>query len=118
MMFTTVGSALVLVTAVANVGFAVADFVRAEFVLATSAEVRVPTSWLPVLGGLKLAGALGLLAGLVGVPVVGPAAATGLTLFFVGAVVRHLQTRVLHTIAFPATVLLACALSLVVTLRP
>jgi DoxX-like family len=108
---------VVLLTAVANTGFAIADFVRAKFVLATSAEVQVPTSWLPMLGLLKLAGALGLFAGLVGVPVVGPAAAAGLTLFFIGAVTRHIQTRVFHNIAFPASVLLVSVASLVVTLR-
>jgi hypothetical protein len=113
---TTLGTGIVLITALANVAFAVADFARARFVLATSAEVQVPSSWLPVLGALKLAGAVGLLVGLLGVPVVGTAAATGLTLFFVGAVTRHVQTRVFHTIAFPATVLLSCAVSLVVTI--
>jgi DoxX-like protein len=42
--------------------------------------VRVPESWLPVLAILKAAGGLGLLVG-IGVPIIGTAAASGLTLF-------------------------------------
>lgn len=46
----------------------------------------VPVSWVVFpIGTLKLAGALGLLVGLLGVPLVGTAAAIGLTLFFVCA---------------------------------
>lgn len=94
--------ALVLVTVVtilANAGVAVADFARAPFVLANSAEVGVPGSWLPVLGALKAAGAIGLVVGLLGVPVLGLLAGIGLVLFFVGAVIAHLRARVLHNIA-------------------
>jgi hypothetical protein len=49
-------------------------------------------SWLPILGILKAAGGLGLLVG-IGVPVIGFAAAIGLILFFVGAVITHLRAR-------------------------
>ena len=52
----------------------------------------MPESWLPTLGALKAAGAVGLLAGL-GVPIIGTAAATGLTLFFICAIVTHLRAR-------------------------
>ena len=51
---------------------------------------RVPHSWLPFLGGALAAGALGLLAGLF-VPLVGILAATGLVLYFVGALIAHLR---------------------------
>jgi hypothetical protein len=41
---------------------------------------------------LKAAGALGLLVG-IGVPVIGTAAAVGLVLFFVAAIITHLRAR-------------------------
>ncbi|GLW08020.1 hypothetical protein Misp01_31500 [Microtetraspora sp. NBRC 13810] len=90
-----------VLTIVANAWAAVADFARAGFVLANSAQVGVPQSWLPVLGALKAAGAAGLLLGLAGVRVLGVAAAAGLVLFFVGAVVVHIRTRVFGKIVFP-----------------
>ncbi|MFF0586180.1 DoxX family protein [Streptomyces sp. NPDC003781] len=98
-------TAYVVVTVVAiaaNAGIAVADLLRARFVLANSAEVKVPASWLPWLAGLKAAGAAGLLVGLLGFRPLGIAAAVGLVLFFVGAVTAHVRARVFHNIAFPA----------------
>ncbi|CPR04929.1 integral membrane protein [Mycobacterium bohemicum DSM 44277] len=94
-----------LATALITGAIAVADLVPAGFVLANSAEVGVPRSWLPVLAALKLAGALGLAAGLLGLRSLGIAAAAGLVLFFVGAVVTHLRARVLYNIAFPGAYL-------------
>ncbi len=87
---------------VADAGIAVADLLRARFVLANSAKVGVPESWLPGLAVLKAAGAAGLLIGLLGVRPLGIAAAAGLVLFFVGAVAAHVRARVFHNIAFPA----------------
>jgi hypothetical protein len=65
------------------------------------------------LGSLNLAGALGLVAGLLGVGLIGVAAAVGLVLFFIGAVVAHARARVLSRIAFPGGYLLLSAASLV-----
>jgi hypothetical protein len=110
--------AYIVVTAAAiaaNAAMAAADLARAEFVLANSASVGVPRSWLTPLGLLKLAGAAGLLLGLAGVPFVGTAAAAGLTLFFVGAVLTHLRARN-HALAFPGAYLLLAVSSLVLGL--
>ncbi|MFE2755280.1 DoxX family protein [Actinosynnema sp. NPDC059335] len=101
-----------VLTILANAGIAVADLARARFVLANSAEVGVPASWVPALGALKGAGAVGLLLGLLGAPVIGRAAAVGLVLFFVGAVVAHLKARVLHNIAAPTAFLALAVASL------
>ncbi|MFE3942277.1 DoxX family protein [Streptomyces sp. NPDC059118] len=90
-----------VITILANAGIAVADFRRAGFVVANSTEVGLPQTWLPWLATLKAAGAAGLLLGLLGVPVIGVAAATGLVLFFVGAVAAHIRARVYHNILFP-----------------
>jgi hypothetical protein len=85
---------VVTVLAIVSTAFvAVADLVRADFVLVNSASVGVPESWLTPLGLVKGAGAVGMLLGLLGVPAVGLAAAAGLTLFFVGAVATHLRAR-------------------------
>ncbi|MGX1513132.1 hypothetical protein RKD44_004420 [Streptomyces collinus] len=106
---------IVTVAAIAaNAGIAVADLMRAPFVLANSAEVGVPASWLPWLAGLKGAGAAGLLVGLLGVRPLGIAAAVGLVLFFVGAVAAHVRARVFHNIAFPLGYLALSTTALVV----
>ncbi|MFC7328488.1 DoxX family protein [Marinactinospora rubrisoli] len=47
---------------------------------------------MPFLAGCEIAGALGLLAGL-GYPPLGIAAAVGVVLYFVGAIVAHLRVR-------------------------
>jgi hypothetical protein len=96
----------------ANAGIAVADLVRAEFVLANSAEVGVPPSWVPALGAAKAAGAVGLLLGLLGVEIIGTAAAIGLVAFFVGAVVAHVRAGVWHNIAVPGAFLALAVASL------
>ena len=83
------------------------------FVLANSAKVHVPRSLLPLLGAVKLAGAFGLLVGLVGPPAIGITAATGLVLFFIGALIAHVRARVLYNIAFPGAYLVLSAASLV-----
>jgi DoxX-like family len=104
--------AVTATTAIITAGIAIADFIPAGFVLANSAEVGVPRSWLPALGTAKLAGAVGLVIGLVGLPALGIAAAGGLVLFFVGAVVTHLRAKVLYNIAFPGAYLLLSTASL------
>jgi DoxX-like family len=93
-----------VLTVVANLAIALADVLRARFVLANSASVGVPESWLVPLGLVKAAGAAGLLLGLAGVPLIGTAAAAGLVLFFVGAVLTHLRARN-YALAFPGAFL-------------
>ncbi|MFD2466500.1 DoxX family protein [Amycolatopsis silviterrae] len=68
-----------------------AKTVRAKFVLQNSAEVGVSQRWLPYLAIIEGAGVAGLVAGLLGWPRLGLAAAIGLVLFFVGAVGAHVR---------------------------
>lgn len=110
---TTILGAVTVACVIANAGIAIADFSRARFVLANSAEVGVAPRWIPCLAALKLAGALGVLAGLVAAPWLGVAASTGLVAFFVGAVAVHVRTRVLHNLAFPVTFLVLAVGALV-----
>lgn len=98
-------AAVTAVCAAANAAVAVADWGHARFVLANSAEVGVAPVLIPYLAALKMAGAVGLLAGFVLTPWLGLAAAVGLVLFFVDAVAVHVRTGVLHNIAFPLTYL-------------
>jgi hypothetical protein len=106
-----------LIAIAANAFMAAADFARAQFVVDNSASVGVPVSWLTPLGLLKAAGAAGLLLGLLGVPVIGTAAAAGLTLFFVGAVGTHVRARDRSaSVGFPLGYLLLAVASLVLGL--
>jgi DoxX-like family len=104
--------AVTIATIVANAGAAAADFSRARFVLANAAELGVADTWLPLLGALKAAGAAGLLIGLLGLQPLGIAAAIGLVLFFIGAMVTHIRARVLYNIAFPVVFLALAVASL------
>src|SRR5258708_2300531 len=81
-----------LLTAAANIFSATCDFVRYKQVSIAIARARVPETWMTTPGALTAAGALGLLVG-IGLPLIGIAAAIGLTLFFVGAIVTHLHAR-------------------------
>lgn len=96
----------------ANAVNVAADLSRARFVLANSAEVGVAPGWIPYLAALKGAGAVGLAAGLAGIPIVGLAAAVGLVAFFLGAVAAHVRTRVFHNIGFPLAYLALAAAAL------
>jgi hypothetical protein len=102
-----------VITIVVNTGIAIADFSKAEFVLANSAEVGLPQSWLVPLATLKAAGAVGLLLGLLGARFIGIAAAIGLVLFFIGALAAHFRARVFHNMAFPGGYFLLAVASLV-----
>ncbi len=83
---------VIVMAAAANSYAATLDFLRSQKILASMARLGVPKSWLPRLGMLKAAGALGLLVGL-GVPLIGTAAAIGLILFFVAAIITHLRAH-------------------------
>lgn len=102
-----------VVTIAANASIAVADFARAKFVLANSAAVGLPPTWVPLLGAVKAAGAAGLLLGLLGGRLIGITAAAGLVLFFIGALAAHAHARVFHNIAFPGGYLALAVGSLV-----
>ena len=84
--------AVTLLAAAANIFSATLDFVRYKQILINMAKVGVADSWITTLGTLKAAGALGLLVG-IAVPPIGIAAASGLVLFFLGAIVTHLRAH-------------------------
>lgn len=81
----------------------------------TQADMKgVPRKWVPVLGMLLAAGTVGLLAGLA-VPLMGTLAASGLVLYFIGAIIAHLRVGsrdVVGAIVFLATAAAALSLGL------
>jgi hypothetical protein len=93
---------------------ATADFLRYHKVLDAMAQANVPQSWLTTLAALKAAGALGLLVGL-GVPLIGTAAAVGVVLFFVGAIITHVRAR-WYSFTYPSLYLGLAVASLVLGL--
>lgn len=74
------------------------------------ANAGVPESWLvwPI-GVLKVLGAIGLAFGLLGVPVLGTAAAAGLILYFVCALYTHVRVADYSRTFFLATAFLGLA---------
>lgn len=102
--------AVTLVAAASNTFFAVNDFRRAEWVLANMSNVGLPDWSLFPLGALKALGAAGLLVGLA-LPPLGIAAAAGLVVFFVGAVIAHARAGV-GGYQYPGSLLLLAAGSL------
>jgi DoxX-like family len=105
-----------ILAAAANLYAASNDFRRVEWVFDAMIRLGVPHSQLSVLGVLKVAGAVGLLVG-IGVPAIGVAAAVGLALFFVGAVVTAVRARWYAHLPFPAVWLLLAVGSLVLRLH-
>jgi hypothetical protein len=84
---------VVTLIAIAANGFSgIAAMLHWKPILPGMARAGVPESWLTFpIGAAKTAGAAGLLLGLMGVPLVGAAAAIGLILFFVCALYTHVR---------------------------
>lgn len=90
-MFTAYVVVTLLAVAV-NTFSGVAFLVHFKPILPAMAKAGVPESWLTFpIGTLKTAGAVGLLLGVIGVPLIGTAAAIGLILFFVCAIYTHIR---------------------------
>jgi DoxX-like family len=81
-----------IAAAIANGFSATCDFVRFERVLVVMRNAGVPESWIVKLGVPKALGAIGLLVG-IAVPFIGIAAAVGLVIYFVGAIIAHVRVR-------------------------
>jgi hypothetical protein len=96
------------VTAAANGFSATTELVHASFVLEAMSRTGVPEWALSPLGTVKWLGVIGLLAGIV-LPRLGIAAATGLTLFYVGALATNLIAGVYDLALLAAFLLLAIA---------
>ncbi|WP_214415404.1 DoxX family protein [Sphaerisporangium fuscum] len=105
-----------LVTAAANSFSGFAAMTRLEPIMRTLRpslrKAGVPETWLVFpIGALKAAGALGVALGLLGVPLVGTAAAAGLVLYFVCALYTHLRVGDFSPQFYLAIVFLALAVA-------
>lgn len=89
-----------IVAAVVIFGATVVDIVNPEWVRGNMRSYGVPDWALMPLAAIKAAGALGLLAGLV-FPAIGLAAAVGLVLYFVGAVITIVRARWYAHLPYP-----------------
>jgi hypothetical protein len=102
---------IIVIAAAGWVGFsAYAIWARKAFVVDNITAYGVPERWWPWLGTVKALGAAGLLAGLA-VPAVGVAAAVGLVLYFVGAVVTVLHAHAYSHVPFPLLYLTPAAVA-------
>lgn len=102
---------LTLVTALGAAAGAWMNFTHHPIPVAAAEQVRVPQSWMIPLGLAQGAGALGLLTGFV-IPPIGLAAAAGLVLYFIGAVIAHLRVGDRHYSAvLPALTLVTVTLA-------
>ena len=96
----TVYLVITLVAIAANAFSGVAAIVHFKPIVPQMLEAGVPESWLMFpIGTLKTAGAVGLLLGLIGVPLVGTAAAICLILYFVCAIYTHIRAAA-YTLQF------------------
>lgn len=91
---------LIILAAAANIYGGICDFTRPKWILANMKRLGIQEHWLPTLGILKILGGLGLLAGL-RIPQIGVAAAAGLILFFVGAIITAMRARWYAHLPFP-----------------
>jgi DoxX-like family len=97
-----------LLAIAANAFSGVAALAHFQPIIPGMVKAGVPESWLTFpIGTLKAAGAVGLLLGPVGVPLVGTAAAIGLVLFFVCAIYTHVRARLLAAVRLGGRVPLA-----------
>lgn len=92
------------------------DFRRVSWVMENMDKMDIPRSWLLPLGGLKTAGAVGLIVSFA-MPTIGIAAAIGLILFFLGAIGFSLRARWYSHIPIPSVWLVLAAASLVLRLH-
>nr|WP_221382631.1 DoxX family protein [Actinoplanes polyasparticus] len=81
------------------------DIVRDPKIIEPLKAIGVRDSWFLPLGLVKIAGALGLLVGIAYRPL-GIAAAIGVVLYFLGAVITHLRAGDKKGVGAPAVILL------------
>ncbi|RMI29689.1 DoxX family protein [Nocardia stercoris] len=86
------------------------------FVVEPLVQYGVPRSWWAKLGFLKAAGALGMVVG-IALPPIGIAAAIGIILYFLGAVVTIVRAGAWGHVAFPVLYLAPAAVALVLQLN-
>jgi hypothetical protein len=90
-----------VLAAVVNIYAATNDFRRVAWVVSSMKRLGISERWLATLGILKTLGAVGLLIG-IRIQVIGLAAAAGLVLFFLAAILTALRARWYAHLPYPA----------------
>jgi hypothetical protein len=106
--------AVTILAAAVNGCAAALDLLRSPMIVVSMDRAGVPHSWMTPLGLLKMTGAGGLLIGIV-VPSIGIAAAAGLVLFFIGAIVTHVRGH-FHEFMMPVSFLVLAIAALALRL--
>lgn len=101
--------------AVALVASATAKLTKVDRVVENITGTGVPLGWFPWLAAAELAGAAGLVVGL-GIEPLGVAAAVGVVLYFIGAVIAHVRVGDYAGISAPGPLLVVAATVLVLRL--
>jgi hypothetical protein len=97
----SIATTIVVLATAAWVGFsAFSVYAHKSWVVDNFVDYDVPRSWWIWLGTAKAFGAVGLVIGL-WIPALGVAAAIGLVLYFVGAVLIVLRARAYSHVPFP-----------------
>jgi DoxX-like protein len=91
---------------------AIGKLTKNETQVKSLAKAGVPLKMLPPLAALEIAGAIGLVIGIFWAPL-GIAAAIGVVLYFVGAIIAHIRASDVKGISGPAPVLVLAAAALV-----
>jgi uncharacterized membrane protein YphA (DoxX/SURF4 family) len=95
---------------IAALGSGLQKIRRDARVVAVMHSVGVSDRQIPILAILEILGALGLLVG-IWVPVLGIAAAIGLALYFLGAIIAHLRVKAPVKDVAPAALLFVVAIA-------
>ena len=98
------------------VGFSGANkLAKNETIMAGMEAVRVPRDRVWMLGVLEIAAAIGLIVGIFWWPI-GVAAAIGVVLYFIGAIVAHLRVSDTKGLPMPVVLMLVAVATLVLRL--
>lgn len=83
---------LAVLLALALIGSAAGKLTAQPKIVESLTSVGVPRNWYTPLAAVEIAGAIGLLAGIF-YPPLGVAAAIGVVLYFLGAVIAHVRAK-------------------------
>ena len=110
----TISTVLAVLLIIVCIGSALMDFRRQEKIVASMKKLKVPVERLPLLGAIKILGAIGVAIGFQKVRL-GEVAGVGLCLYFAVATMTH--TRVKDTVkdTAPAFILFVMSMLYVLT---
>jgi len=109
-----VSTVLAVILIVVCIGSAVMDFRKPEKLVEEMKKLKVPVERLPLLGAIKILGAVGLAAGFSSVQL-GESAGVGLTMYFAVATVTHTRVKDSAKETAPAFILFVVSVLYVLT---